>query len=51
MVVADGPFEELQKDADGTLEQLFNQLTGFNEYAELAADFVTAMKGESHYDA
>ncbi|GEL66430.1 ABC transporter ATP-binding protein [Marinilactibacillus psychrotolerans] len=50
-VVADGPFAELQKDADGTLEQLFNQLTGFNEYAELAADFVTAMKGESQYDA
>ncbi|WP_208560724.1 ABC transporter ATP-binding protein [Marinilactibacillus kalidii] len=50
-VVADGHFDELQKEADGTLEQLFNQLTGFNEYEELASAFVSAMKGEITYDA
>ncbi len=50
-VVADGHFDELQKEADGTLEQLFNQLTGFNEYEELANAFVSVMKGETPYDA
>lgn len=44
-VVANAPFEELQHEADGNLEQLFNELTGFNEHAELADAFVSAMKG------
>lgn len=44
-VVADGPFEELQQEAEGNLEQLFNQLTGFNEHKELANQFISAMKG------
>lgn len=51
-VVADGPFEALQQEADGTLEQLFNQLTGFNEHAELAQSFMSALKGgTTAYDA
>lgn len=45
-VVADAPFDELRKEADGNLEQLFNTLTGFTEHEELAAKFVSAMKGE-----
>lgn len=44
-VVANAPFEELQQEAEGNLEQLFNELTGFNEHAELASQFVSAMKG------
>jgi ABC-2 type transport system ATP-binding protein len=46
-VVANAPFEELRKEADGNLEQLFNELTGFNEHASLASQFVSAMKGET----
>lgn len=44
-VVADGTFEELKQEADGNLEQLFNELTGFSEHEELANKFVSAMKG------
>lgn len=50
-VVADGPFEELKEEADGTLEQLFNTLTGFDQHAALAEQFLLAMKGEEAYDA
>lgn len=36
-IVADGTFEELQKSSDeGTLEEIFNQLTGFNTHKEIA---------------
>lgn len=36
-IVADGTFEELQKSSDeGTLEEIFNQLTGFNNHKEIA---------------
>lgn len=50
-VVADGPFEELKEEADGTLEQLFNTLTGFDQHAALAEQFLTAMKGDGSNDA
>ncbi|WP_460321002.1 ABC transporter ATP-binding protein [Alkalibacterium psychrotolerans] len=50
-VVADGPFEELKEEADGTLEQLFNTLTGFDQHGALADQFLLAMKGEAADDA
>lgn len=40
-VVADGTFEELQAQSkEGTLEEIFNQLTGFSEHKEIAEKFV-----------
>lgn len=50
-VVADGPFSELKEEAEGTLEQLFNTLTGFDEHAALANTFIQGMKGEIPNDA
>lgn len=50
-VVADGPFDELKEEADGTLEQLFNTLTGFDQHESLAEHFLKAMKGEEANDA
>lgn len=36
-IVADGSFEELKsKSKEGTLEQIFNELTGFNQHKEIA---------------
>lgn len=44
-IVADGTFEELKhKNLEGSLEEIFNQLTGFNEHKEIADNFVTALK-------
>jgi ABC-2 type transport system ATP-binding protein len=40
-IAADGTFEELQKTTEGSLEQIFNQLTGFSEHKELGARFVS----------
>ncbi len=50
-VVADGPFSELKEEAEGTLEQLFNTLTGFDEHEALADQFLRGMKGEITHDA
>ncbi|GEK88676.1 ABC-2 type transport system ATP-binding protein [Alkalibacterium putridalgicola] len=50
-VVADGPFSELKKEAAGTLEQLFNTLTGFDQHEALAEQFLKGMKGEITHDA
>ncbi|WP_034549780.1 ABC transporter ATP-binding protein [Carnobacterium funditum] len=44
-IVADGPFNEIRHEAEGTLEDLFNELTGFDEQQQLAQDFLQAMKG------
>jgi len=44
-VVADGSFDELKKDADGNLEQLFNEITGFDKHRSVASDFISVMKG------
>jgi ABC-2 type transport system ATP-binding protein len=44
-IVADGSFNELKaQNMEGTLEQIFNQLTGFNEYKALAEEFVAIVK-------
>lgn len=44
-VVADGSFEELNNNQkEGSLEEIFNQLTGFNEHAEIAKEFVSLVE-------
>lgn len=44
-VIADGTFEELQKQQhSGSLEQLFNQLTGNDAHLALADEFVQIIK-------
>ena len=46
-IVADGSFEELKdKCKEGSLEEIFNQLTGFNEHREIAKKFVSIVQGE-----
>lgn len=40
-IVADGSFEELKEQSkEGTLEEIFNQLTGFDEHKNIAGNFV-----------
>jgi ABC-2 type transport system ATP-binding protein len=47
-VVADGTFEELkEKNREGSLEEIFNQLTGFNKHREIAEEFVSVLSGEA----
>jgi len=44
-IVADGTFEELkEKSKEGSLEEIFNQLTGFNKHKEIADEFVLALQ-------
>ncbi|AKN30810.1 ABC transporter [Clostridium carboxidivorans P7] len=46
-IVADGSFTELKnKCKEGSLEEIFNQLTGFNEHREIAKEFVSIVQGE-----
>ncbi|PKM93433.1 MAG: ABC transporter [Firmicutes bacterium HGW-Firmicutes-1] len=46
-IVADGSFEELkEKCMEGSLEEIFNQLTGFDQHIEMANEFVAIMKGQ-----
>ncbi len=47
MIVADGTFEELkEKNKEGSLEGIFNQLTGFSEHKNIANEFInTLMEG------
>lgn len=45
VIVADGTFEELkEKSKEGSLEQIFNQLTGFNKHEEIANEFVSLLQ-------
>ncbi|MEH7452327.1 ABC transporter ATP-binding protein [Gottfriedia acidiceleris] len=45
-IIADGSFKELkEQNEEGSLEQIFNQLTGFNEHQALAEEFVSIVKG------
>ena len=45
-VVADGSFEELKmQNQEGSLEDIFNQLTGFTEHEEIAERFVNLVRG------
>ncbi|AFM42282.1 ABC-type multidrug transport system, ATPase component [Desulfosporosinus acidiphilus SJ4] len=44
-IVADGTFEELKKmSSQGSLEEIFNQLTGFNKHKEIACEFVKELQ-------
>ncbi|MBF8983847.1 ABC transporter ATP-binding protein [Lutibacter sp. B2] len=44
-IVADGNFEELkEKNKEGTLEKIFNELTGFKEHRGIADEFVTLIE-------
>lgn len=44
-IVADGSFEELKNNCkEGSLEEIFNQLTGFNEHGALAEEFVSIVE-------
>ncbi|HEY4431330.1 MAG TPA: ABC transporter ATP-binding protein [Paenibacillus sp.] len=50
-IVADGSFAELkEKGREGSLEDIFNQLTGFDKYRDIAGEFVAVMQGVSSYD-
>jgi ABC-2 type transport system ATP-binding protein len=45
-ILADGTFEELKEmSKEGSLEGIFNQLTGFKEHESLAKEFVDTLKG------
>ncbi|EPZ53838.1 aBC superfamily ATP binding cassette transporter, ABC protein [[Clostridium] sordellii ATCC 9714] len=44
-IVADGNFEDLKERVhEESLAQIFNQLTGFSEYKELAEKFISVIK-------
>lgn len=45
-VVADGSFDELkEKSMEGSLEEIFNDLTGFKEHKEIAQEIVSVVQG------
>lgn len=45
-IIADDTFEQLkQRSKEGSLEQIFNQLTGFNEHKKIAEEFVAIVQG------
>ncbi|MCQ2009907.1 MAG: ABC transporter ATP-binding protein [Sporolactobacillus sp.] len=44
-IAADGTFEELKaQNKEGSLEEIFNQLTGFHQHAQIAEDFVSIVE-------
>lgn len=44
-IAADGSFRQLrEKSKEGSLEQIFNQITGFSEYEALAKQFVSIVE-------
>ena len=50
-IVADGSFEELrEKSMEGSLEEIFNQLTGFKEHEKIAKEFVSIVQGVDYYE-
>ena len=47
-VMADGTFEELkEQNKQGSLEDIFNDLTGFHQHKEIATEFVAIVQGVS----
>ena len=47
-VMANGSFNELkQKSKEGSLEEIFNQITGFSNYMDIAKEFMVTIKGNS----
>ncbi|MNI58587.1 hypothetical protein D3C73_1137030 [compost metagenome] len=49
-IVADGSFAELkEKSREGSLERIFNELTGFDRYRDIAGEFVAVVsEGARH---
>jgi ABC-2 type transport system ATP-binding protein len=46
-IAADGSFEELkERSKEGTLEEIFNELTGFREHKTIAEQFVSIVQGD-----
>jgi ABC-2 type transport system ATP-binding protein len=43
-VIANGTFAELNAEKDNTLQELFNELTGFSEHGQKATDFVNVIE-------
>lgn len=44
-IVADGTFEDLKKKSiEGSLEEIFNQLTGFNKHKDIADEFIWTLQ-------
>ena len=44
-IAADGTFAELQaENTEGTLEKIFNQLTGFHDHKEIGEKFVSIVQ-------
>ncbi|GAE93310.1 ABC transporter ATP-binding protein [Gracilibacillus boraciitolerans JCM 21714] len=44
-IVADGSFEQLQQqNKEGSLEEIFNQLTGFDQHVQIASKFVSIVE-------
>lgn len=44
-IVADGKFEELKNNyKESSLENIFNEVTGFHQYKELAENFISIVK-------
>lgn len=45
-IVADGSFDELKgKSMEGSLEEIFNELTGFKEHKDIAEEIVSIVQG------
>ena len=50
-VEVDGSFEELKlRCKEGSLEEIFNELTGFNEHKAIAKDFVSVVQEGYYYE-
>lgn len=50
-VVADGTFKELkEKNKEGSLEEIFNDLTGFDSHTALAEEFVAIVQEGEGYE-
>ncbi|OCN01465.1 ABC transporter [Clostridium sp. W14A] len=44
-IMADGTFDELKEQcSEGSLEEIFNQLTGFDQYRDIANEFISVLK-------
>ena len=49
-VIADGDFATISQNSDTSLQQLFNDLTGFAEHGEKASAFVDVITGGAQHD-
>lgn len=50
-LIADGTIEDLKgQNLDGTLEEIFNELTGFDEHQEIAEKIVSIVQKDTEYE-